>query len=199
MIDKTIPHVAVLLVKNDPTDYPRYSLPEGYSFESFRPGREDDWVRIHLDSELIDGEEAARNTLEREFKVDPEGMTKRMWFVIDPSGRAVGTISMWPGGAFGPDYERVHWVAVEKSQQGKGLSNAMMTKALDVYNEVNEGRPLFVHTQTWSYLAVSLYEKFGFVPYMGPKPMNWSAEADFEADSVKGWAIIREMQAKLKK
>jgi len=199
MIDKTIPHVAVLLVKNDPADYPRYSLPEGYSFESFRPGREDDWVRIHLDSELIDGEEAARNTLEKEFKVDPEGMAKRMWFVIDPSGRAVGTISMWPGGAFGPDYERVHWVAVEKSQQGKGLSNAMMTKALDVYNEVNEGRPLFVHTQTWSYLAVSLYEKFGFVPYMGPKPMNWSAEADFEADSVKGWAIIREMQAKLKK
>ena len=199
MIDKTIPHVAVLLVKNDPADYPRYSLPEGYSFESFQPGREDDWVRIHLDSELIDGEEAARNTLEREFKVDPEGMTKRMWFVIDPSGRAVGTISMWPGGAFGPDYERVHWVAVEKSHQGKGLSNAMMTKALDVYNEVNEGRPLFVHTQTWSYLAVSLYEKFGFVPYMGPKPMNWSAEADFEADSVKGWALIREMQAKLKK
>ena len=199
MIDKTIPHVAVLLVKNDPADYPRYSLPEGYSFESFQPGREDDWVRIHLDSELIDGEEAARNTLEKEFKVDPEGMTKRMWFVIDPSGRAVGTISMWLGGAFGPDYERVHWVAVEKSQQGKGLSNAMMTKALDVYNEVNEGRPLFVHTQTWSYLAVSLYEKFGFVPYMGPKPMNWSAEADFEADSVKGWAIIREMQAKLKK
>ena len=86
MIDKTIPHVAVLLVKNDPADYPRYSLPEGYSFESFQPGREDDWVRIHLDSELIDGEEAARNTLEKEFKVDPEGMTKRMWFVIDPEG-----------------------------------------------------------------------------------------------------------------
>lgn len=199
MIDKSIPHVAVLLVKNDPADYPRYHLPEGYSFESFRPGREEDWIRIHLDSELIDGEEAARNTLEKEFKVDPEGMTKRMWFVIDPEGRAVGTISMWPGGAFGPNYERVHWVAVEKSQQGKGLSNAMMTKALDVYNEVNEGRPLFVHTQTWSFVAVTLYEKFGFVPYMGPKPMNWSAEADFEADSVKGWAIIREMQAKMKR
>ena len=71
MIDKTLPHVAVLLVKNNPADYPRYDLPEGYSFESFRPGREDDWVRIHLDSELIDGEEAARNTLEKEFKVDP--------------------------------------------------------------------------------------------------------------------------------
>lgn len=199
MIDKTLPHVAVLLVKKNPADYPCYELPAGYSFEPFRPGMEDDWVRIHLDSELIDGEEAARNTLEKEFKVDPEGMTKRMWFVIDPTGRAVGTISMWPGGAFGPGHERVHWVAVEKNQQGKGLSNAMMTKALDVYQEVGEGRPLFVHTQTWSYLAAALYEKFGFEPYMGPKPANWSAEADFEADAIKGWSIIREMQAKLKK
>lgn len=199
MIDKSIPHVAVLLVHKNPTEYPRYELPEGYRFESFRPGREEDWVRIQVDSELIENEEAARNMIEKDFKYDPEGMTKRMWFVIDPKGRAVATISMWQGGAFGPDHERVHWVAVEKSQQGKGLSNAMMTKALDVYNEVGEGRPLFVHTQTWSFVAVSLYEKFGFVPYMGPKPMNWSAEADFEADSIKGWGIIREMQAKMKK
>lgn len=199
MIDKTIPHVAVLLVKNDPADYPRYGLPEGYSFESFRPGREADWVRIQTDAELIDTEEAAWNTLEKEFKVDPEGMAKRMWFVIDPQGRAVATISMWPGGAFGPGHERVHWVAVERGQQGKGLSNAMMTKALDVYNEVGEGRPLFVHTQTWSYLAAALYEKFGFTPYMGPRPADWKAEGDFEADAVRGWAIIREMQAKLRK
>ncbi len=199
MIDKSIPHVAVLLVKNDPADYPRYGLPEGYSFESFRPGREADWVRIQVDSELIENEEAAWDMIEKDFKYDPEGMTKRMWFVIDPEGRAVATISMWRGGAFGPDHERVHWVAVESGQQGKGLSNAMMTKALDVYNEVGEGRPLYVHTQTWSFVAVTLYEKFGFVPYMGPKPMNWGAEADFEADSVKGWAIIREMQAKMKR
>ena len=199
MIDKTIPHVAVLLVHKNPTEYPRYELPEGYSFASFRPGLEEDWVRIHLDSELIDNEESAKNTLEKEFLVDPEGMAKRMWFVIDPEGRAVGTISMWPGGVFGPDYERVHWVAVQKDQQGKGLSNAMMTKAMDVYNEVNEGRALFVYTQTWSYLAAALYEKFGFEPYMGPKPVGWSAEADFEDDAVRGWQIVREMQAKMMK
>ena len=84
-------------------------------------------------------------------------------------------------------------------QQGKGLSNAMMTKEMDVYNEVNEGRSLYVHTQTWSFLAAALYEKFGFEPYMGPKPVGWSAEADFEADAVRGWQIVREMQAKMKK
>ena len=42
-------------------------------------------------------------------------------------------------------------------------------------------------------------EKFGFEPYMGPKPVGWSAEADFEADAVRGWQIVREMQAKMKK
>ena len=63
MIDKTIPHVAVLLVHKNPAEYPRYSLPEGYRFEAFRPGREADWVRIHLDAELIDNEESAKNTL----------------------------------------------------------------------------------------------------------------------------------------
>lgn len=199
MIDKTIPHVGVLLVKDDPAAYPRYTLPEGYCFEPFRPGREADWVRIQTDAELIDGEAAAWDALAKGFQYDPEGMTKRMWFVLDPAGRAVATISMWPGGAFGPDWERVHWVAVETAQQGKGLSNAMMTKALDVYREVGEGRPLFVATQTWSYLAVRLYEKFGFRAYMGPRPENWKGEGDFEAEAQRGWALIREMQAKMRR
>lgn len=199
MINKSIPHVPVLLTHKNPAEYPHYDLPEGYRFEAYKPGREEDWVRIQTDAELIDGVETARNMIEKEFKYDPEGMAKRMWFIIDPEGKAVATISMWYGGVFGPENERVHWVAVESDQQGKGLSNAMMTKAMDVYQEVGEGRPLFVYTQTWSYVAVRLYEKFGFTPYMGPKPTEWKIEGDFEEMAEKGWQIIRQQLDAMKR
>ena len=194
MIDKTIPHMGVLLEKYDTKVYPRYELPEGYCFEAFRPDREVDWVRIQASSELIENEEAAWEVFDKNFAPYQQELTRRMWFVTDPQGCAVATISLWRGGVFGPDRQRLHWVAVQADQQGKGLANAMMTRVLDLYQELGDEGPLFVASQTWSYAAVRMYEKFGFQPYMGPRPAVWSSEGDFEEEAREAWALIRQMQ-----
>lgn len=199
MFDQTIPHMGVLMIKDDPKVYPRYSLPEGYRFEAYRRGREKDWARIQQMSGQGGSLESWLEAFEQSYGGAKEALADRMLFVLSPEGQAVATISVWPGGAFGEKRPRLHWVAVEEAYQGKGLSNAMMTGILDAYQRLEDERPLYVATQTWSYLAARVYERFGFVPYMGPKPEGWKGEENFEAHAQEAWALIRKMQKALEK
>lgn len=194
MIDKTIPYMGVLMEKYDTKVYPCCRLPQGYCFEAFRPGREADWARILADSGLTESEEEARQVFARDFAPHAQELTRRMWFVLDPAGCPAATISLWRGGAFGPERQRLHWVAVQQDQQGKGLAKAMMTRMMELYQELGDEGPLYVASQTWSYAALRLYEAFGFQPYMGPKPPVWREEGDFEAQAWEAWALIRKMQ-----
>lgn len=57
---------------------------------------------------------------------------------------------------------------------------------------------LYLVTQTWSYKAIRLYEKFGFLPYKGPKPVNWKSD-DFDAENLRAWNIIEEKIAEYRK
>ena len=84
-------------------------------------------------------------------------------------------------------------ISTAKKHRKKGYMGRLLKKAMKFSYCNQKGLVYLVPAIN------GLYEKFGFEPYMGPKPANWSAEADFEADAIKGWGIIREMQAKLKK
>ena len=35
---------------NDTSKYAKYELPEGFRYEFFKPGDEEEWVRIHIES-----------------------------------------------------------------------------------------------------------------------------------------------------
>ncbi|HPT85842.1 MAG TPA: GNAT family N-acetyltransferase [Bacillota bacterium] len=200
MLDKTVPFGAVIMVKCDASSYPRFTLPDGYTLLHYTPGREREWAKIMASVGEAESEEAGLELFYRTFSDHPELLGSRNLFVADTSGRAVATASLWEGGLFGVPLPRVHWVACMPGHQGKGLVKALLSSMLDMHNKLALGKVIYLTTQTWSYRAIGLYKKFGFEPYLGPKPASWtvhckkalSEELDlaYTEENRRAWAII---------
>ena len=58
----------------------------------------------------------------------------------------------------------MHWVAVQPDQQGKGLGKAAVLKTLEIMKALDPGKPILLHTQTWSHKAIRIYLRAGFRP-----------------------------------
>lgn len=208
-LDRSIPHIGVIMVKPDAGHYPRYPLSDGYSFRRYAPGDEQAWARIHVEVGQFKDMEEALNTFHREFlggvddaeSKDTSAVEVNMWYITDPNGEPVATGSIWDGDHFGVTRKRLHWIAVSPRHQGKGLAKALLTQLLDVYREMDRPEPPYLTSQTWSYRALNLYMRFGFEPYLGEKPANWQSANltsgnfepwDFDEKNREAWAMIRE-------
>lgn len=198
MLDKSIPYCGVLMVKTDTESYPRYSLPEGYTITGYRPGLEEEWAGMEFRLEQTATLDEARALFKQQFMTFPQRLPQRCLFVLDKEGNAAATASLWHGDHFGEEQQRIHWVAANPAYQGKGLIKALLTEIMDRYNQMGYRDFLYLATQTWSYKAIHLYEKFGFVPYKGPKPVNWKSD-DFDAENLRAWNIIEEKIAEYRK
>lgn len=190
MLDKTLPRIRVVMEKNDVPVYPRFSLPEGYTFSFYRPGMEDDWARIETAVGQFEDEQTAREYFVREFLCDPSLLESRYFFALAPDGTVAGMAALWPGEDFGEQRQRVHWVAVDPAHQGKGIAKALLTRVLALYETCGDQRPLYLITQTWSYQAIGIYMRFGFIPYLGPKPAGWPEDASYREQTTEGWRLI---------
>ena len=211
-IDRSLPHIGVIMEKTDTSAYPRFELPPGFAFSHYRPGFERRWAALQREVESADSLEEAETVFKREF-LDGKGMdwlhrstesldfvdienspcfnelTKTMLFVLGGDGELAGTGSLWNGGIFGEVRQRLHWIAVSPKHQGKGLSKAIVSKLLDLYNDLGYGGYIYLTSQTWSYKALNVYMKFGFAPYMGEKPMNWNA-VNMESGNYEPWDYL---------
>jgi GNAT superfamily N-acetyltransferase len=189
MLDKNVPYIGVLMICPDPAQYPRVDLPPSYTFYRYEPGLEQAWGRLQVDSGQSDSQEKAEALFTREFLADPAAAAQRCFFVLGPDHQVVGTASLWFGDHFGTRQERVHWVTVAAAEQGRGIAKALLTRLFDCYHELGCTGQIYLTTQTWSYRAINLYTRFGFVPYRGDKPPGWRAE-DFTADNERAWRLI---------
>ncbi len=193
MLDRSLPFIGVIMIKKDVSKYPRYPLAKGYSFTGYRPGYGMEWARVQYELGHIEDHDEAVRYFEKEFMVDEDKLYNRCFFIQDEQGKAVATSSLWEGYTFGEPMQRVHWVAVHPDHQGKGLAKALMTRMLDAYHELGCRGDIYLTTQTWSYVAVNIYLKFGFEPYMGKRPLKWSGtDEDFDKNNPKAWDIIFE-------
>lgn len=198
MLDKSVSYCGVLMVKTDTESYPRFSLPEGYTITGYRPGLEEEWARMQFRLEQTDTMDAARELFQRQFMTFPERLPQRCLFVLDSEGQVAATASLWHGEHFGTEQQRIHWVAANPDHQGKGLIKALLTEIMDLYNRLGYQDFLYLVTQTWSYKAIHLYEKFGFQPYKAAKPVNWKSD-DFAVENRRAWDIIEEKIAGYKR
>lgn len=189
MLDKSVPYYGVMMVKTDTSRYPRYELPEGYSLSGYKVGFENEWAALTYSVEQTDSLEEARQIYANEFLTRVELLPKRSLFVLDKDGRVAACGSLWFGSHFGVELPRIHHVAAHREHQGKGLVKALMTTLLDTYNELGYRNFIYLTSQTWSYKALYIYSKCGFLPYKGDKPVNWKAD-NFEDDNARAWAII---------
>lgn len=162
-MDKTLPYYDIIMRKDMNKDIKAYPLPEGYSFASYKDGDEQEWARLEHGVGEFDNIEDALAYFNRVFMPYREMLYDRMYFILDPNGQYVATTTAWFKDDEKRHYALVHWVCVDQNQQGKGLGNCMVSYVLSKFPivEPNE-KEIFLHTQTWSYPAISMYYKMGF-------------------------------------
>lgn len=183
MIDRNLKYINLYLIYKDLTKIPDSPLPYGYSFRFFREGDEKTWAKIEVSSGDIIDMKTAHVDFERYYKNKIDELKTRCIFLLNEKGEAIGTATGFYLNQ--PLNETItgdmHWVAIKKEYQGKGLSKPLITKAMQVM--LGHGhKGAFVHTQTHTWLAAKIYLDLGWKAYNGkqsPEEFN------------EGWEIVK--------
>jgi len=158
-------NLSVLMVRPHLRDIPQVPLPSGYTTRLYEPGDEHLWVAINDAADRYAA--ITLETFEKNYFGDLEGLRRRMFFLCEPGGRAVGTVSAWYDNrplSFSSEvgWGRIHWVAIVPEYQGRGLSKPMMTVAMNRLAELHERA--YLDTATARLVAIKVYLDFGFLP-----------------------------------
>lgn len=179
--DHRIKYYELLLRRSNLENLPEYLLPKGYRFVFYQPGDRDEWISIEKSAKEFETYEQGMESWKRYYEGKDEDLVRRMVFIENNEGQKVATASAYYD-IYGNDKSMdgwLHWVAVCREYQGKGLSKPLIYHTLQIMR--NLGYPAAkVHTQTTTWLACKIYLDFGFVP----------VEEDIQ-ESQKGWQIIR--------
>jgi len=127
MIDKSLPHGSVIMVKRNMDTYPRYAIPEGFVIRSYREGDETEWADIAKEQFLLESDEAAMSLFHTVFDEHPEWMNCCLFAVEEKTGKIAAMLSLWEGGIFDAPYKKIHWVATREEFRGRGIISAMIT------------------------------------------------------------------------
>lgn len=125
------------------------------------PGDAGLWTDVERDAEQyfpVDDE-----LFYREFRDDPAALAWRSFVALDERRLAVGVISAWRwpelrDGLWG----RIHWVAVRRSHQGRGIGRGMLSYALERLAQWHTKAILWTASRRLP--AINLYLDFGFEP-----------------------------------
>lgn len=192
MLDKSVPFYAVIMLCNEPLSQ-AYELPKGYSFVQFQPGMEFAWSRLQYSVGNFESLEMAQKSFDNEFSNNPDLLRRRMVFVCDDMHRAVACACLWVGKDLGRHVQRVHWLATMPEYQGQGIATALLAHLIEIYKAEGCTTGVYLTTQTYSYKAIGIYSKFGFVPYLGEKPQHFQTQGgDYEDETRLAWEIINE-------
>jgi len=179
--DSRIRYIDLLLERVNLENIPEYELPEGYRFVFYQPGDRDAWIAIEQSAkEMADYEHGVR-TWQRYYGNAEDTLHNRMIFIENAQGEKVATATAYYdlNGDLPPQRGQVHWVAVRRDHQGKGLSKPLISQVLKVMKQRGHTEAM-LHTQTTTWVAVKLYLNFGF------RPIKENAEKNRD-----GWRIIK--------
>ncbi len=160
---------------------PEQPLPPGYSFVTYAPGDRDAWIAIEQSAKELVSHEQGLEVWAHYYGAHEALLPGRMFFVVNPAGEKVGTATAFfdirreDDGVNG----MLHWVAVRRDEQGRGLSKPLILRALHRMAELGYTRGT-IPTQTTTWLACKVYLDLGFRPI----PRN------AERNRI-GWRIVR--------
>ena len=179
--DSRIRYIDLLLERMNLDDIPEYPLPEGYRFVFYQPGDRDAWIEIEQSAKELQDYGHGVRTWQRYYGGVEDTLTDRMIFIENPQGEKAATATAYydANGDLPPERGQVHWVAVRRDHQGKGLARPLISQVLKVMKQRGHTQAM-LHTQTTTWVAVKLYLNFGFRPI----PENAETNRD-------GWRIIK--------
>ena len=179
--DTRIKYYELLLERKHLEDLPEYDLPEGYHFAFYKPGDRDAWINIEKEAKEFSSHAEGLDAWRRYYYDKENELLDRMVFIENEQCEKVATATAFydvtgrdtSGAAW------LHWVAVKRSHQGKGLSKPLILYVLKIMKQLGYTHAK-IPTQTYTWLACKIYLDFGFTPI----PQN-------AVHSRNGWRIIK--------
>ena len=172
-----------LLLEADIGDIPERPLPAGYSYAFYQDGDRDAWIDIEKSAREFSTVEEGERAWGRYYAGREEELKSRMVFVVNAAGEKVATATAFYD-ITGRDTSGsgwLHWVAVRREEQGKGLSKPLITHVLSIMGKMGQTHAK-IPTQTTTWVACKVYLDLGFRPI----PKNLINSRD-------GWRIIRHL------
>jgi len=164
MLDKSIPYKNIIMrlpcARLQSLDTP--VLPDGFSFRFFQAGDEIHWARIEASVLEFPDEQAAVSYFTRDYLPSIDDLRNRCVFVVNQDQWPVATAMAWYATSRLGYQATLHWVSVTPACQGLGLGKAVVQKALSIFAATEPDEDIWLHTQTWSHIAVRLYHQLGF-------------------------------------
>ena len=161
MLDRTIPFYNMIL-RCDRVLPMEVTLPKGYAIRTWQSGDEAAWAALECAVGDFDEESTAKQYFVDKYLADPAVAAERVFFLTDPAGEIVGSVICWEDMRQGMPVLSLHWLVVAEGEQGKGLGKALCSHALRIFRRIDNARPVYIHTQPWSWKAILLYVKLGF-------------------------------------
>ena len=164
MLDKTVPYVGLYMRRPPGGVIPPYLLPKGFGFTYYSDGDEADWARIESSVLEFDSEFAALMYFKENYIPFPDELYRRCIFIENTEGEKVATAMAWWSDIYGGRRPWLHWIGVCPRYQGLGLGQAIIARVTELMIEIEGDVPVYLKTQTWSYKAISIYQKCGYMP-----------------------------------
>lgn len=170
-----------LLLERTLSDMSVYPLPAGYRFVPYSEGDRDTWIAIEMSAKEFVSYEQGLEAWNRYYANSLDILPDRMFFIENSAGEKIATATAFYN-IHGRDKSGagwLHWVAVKREYQGKGLSKPLITYVLEVMRNLGYTHAK-IPTQTNTWLACKVYLDLGFVPI----------EKNLE-HSYEGWKIVK--------
>ena len=172
-----------LLLERELSDMTNYSLPAEYRFVPYSDGDRERWIDIEMSAKEFANYEQGLEAWNRYYANSLDILSDRMFFIENGEGEKIATATAFYD-IHGRDTSGagwLHWVAVKREYQGKGLSKPLIAYVLNVMKNLG-----YLHakipTQTNTWLACKVYMDFGFMP------IKENLEHSYE-----GWKIVKEL------
>lgn len=164
MLDKSLPYAGFFMRREPGAPTSPYPLPEGFRFAFYKSGDETCWARIETAVLEFDSEFAALMHFSEKFLPYPDELPRRCLFIEDPAGEKIATATAWWSDVGGQRRPWIQWVGADPRYQGLGVGKALISRVTELMTELEGDVVFYLHTQTWSYKAVSIYKANGFSP-----------------------------------
>lgn len=170
-----------LLLEGDLEQIPQIELPDGYRFVFYQNGDRDAWIDIEKSAKEFVSYEQGLQSWNKYYETRQDELPKRMVFIENSQGEKIATATALYN-IYGRDKSGdgwLHWVAIQREYQGRGLSKPLITYVMRVMRNLGY-RHAKIPTQTNTWLACKVYLDLGFVPV----PAN-------RINSCEGWRIVK--------
>lgn len=172
-----------LMLSGEITAVKEIPLPNGYHFSMYRPGDRDHWIHIEISARELTGIEQGQRVWADYYGAHEEELPFRMCFIENDHGEKVATATAFYDirGTDPSGDAWLHWVAVRREDQGKGLAKPLITHTIQIMKRLGYSRAK-IHTQTTTWVACKVYLDLGFRPI----PLNL-------IQCRNGWRIIKRL------